>query len=66
MVKRHHWFMATVQQEIFVSKKIRQKRPSGSSSGVYFRQTSVVARLFFRRSVAALLHFGYLPIPEYL
>ena len=34
----------TVKQEIFVSEKFRQKRPSGSSSGIYFRQTSVVAR----------------------
>ena len=33
----------TVQQEIFVSEKFRQKRPSGSSSGIYCRQTSVVA-----------------------
>ena len=41
----------TVQQEMFVSEKFRQKRPSGSSSGIYFRQTSVVARLLFGRSV---------------
>ena len=27
-------------QKIFVSEKLRQKRPSGSSSGIYFRQTS--------------------------
>ena len=30
----------TVQQKIFVSEKFRQKRQSGSSSGIYFRQTS--------------------------
>ena len=29
------------------AKKIRQKRPSGSSSGIYFRQAWVVARLPF-------------------
>ena len=40
----------TVWQEIFHSEKFRQKRPSGSSSGIYFRQTSVVARLLFGRS----------------
>ena len=34
--------LSTVQQEIFVRGKFRQKRPSGSSSGIYFRQTSVV------------------------
>ena len=33
----------TVSQEIFVSEKFRQKGPSGSSSGIYFRQTSVIA-----------------------
>ena len=39
----------TVLQEIFVSEKFRQKRPSGSSSGLYFRQKPVVARLLFAR-----------------
>ena len=34
------------------AKKIRQKRSSGSSSGIYFRQTSVVARLLAGRSFA--------------
>ena len=30
----------TVQQKNFISEKFRQKWPSGSSSGIYFRQTS--------------------------
>ena len=55
----------TVQQEIFVSEKFRQKRPSGSSSGTYFRQKPVVARLLFARSVVALLLIVYLHIHEY-
>ena len=54
----------TVQQEIFVSEKFRQKRPSGSSSGIYFRQMSVVAHLLFGRSVVALLLIVYLHIHE--
>ena len=59
-------FFNTVQQEIL--EKIRQKRPSGSSSGIYFRQKSAVARLLFVRSVVALLciaslhkHEDYVP-----
>ena len=32
--------LVTVQQKFFVSEKFRQKRQSGSSSGIYFRQTS--------------------------
>ena len=31
--------LCTVQQKNFVSEKFRQKRSSGSSSGIYFRQT---------------------------
>ena len=31
------------------AKNFRQKRPSGSSSGIYFRQKPVVARLLFAR-----------------
>ena len=38
-----------IYQEIFVCEKFRQKRPLGSLSGIYFRQTPVVARLLFRR-----------------
>ena len=57
-------FSDTVQQEIFVSEKFRQKRPSGSSSGIYFRQTPVVARLLFGRSVVALLLIVYLRISD--
>ena len=44
----------TVQQKNFVSQKFRQKRPSGSSSGVYFRQTS--DRLFCLRSFGSLAY----------
>ena len=52
----------TVQQKIFVSEKFRQKRPSGSSSGIYFRQTS--GRSFvFGRSVRLLI--VYLHIHDY-
>ena len=39
--------MSTVKQGIFVGEKFRQKRPSGSSSRIHFRHTSVVARLLF-------------------
>ena len=41
-MKKTSWMhdTSTVQQKIFVSEKFRQKRPSGSSSGIYFRQTS--------------------------
>ena len=46
---------STVQQEIFVSEKFRQERPSGSSSGMYFRQTSVVAHLLAGCSLVTLL-----------
>ena len=44
----------TVQQKIFVSEKFRQKRPSGSSSGIYFRQTS--GRSFCLRSFGSLAY----------
>ena len=44
-----------IQQELFVSEKFRQKRPSGCSSGIYFRQTLVGSRLLFSRSIVALL-----------
>ena len=44
---------ATVQQKIFVSEKFRQKRPSGSSSGIYFRQTD---RSFWLRSFGSLAY----------
>ena len=54
----------TVQQEVFVSKKFRQQRPSGSLSGIYFSQTSAVACLLFGRSVVALLLIVYLQIHE--
>ena len=54
----------TVHLEIFVSEKFRQKRLSGSSSGTYFRQTSVVTRLLFGRSVVALLLIVYLHIHD--
>ena len=47
-------FLSTgiVQQKIFVSEKIRQERPSGSSSGIYLRQTS--DRSFCLRSFGSL------------
>ena len=48
----HIW--STVQQKIFVSEKFRQKRPSGSSSGIYFRQTS--DRSFCLRSFGSLAY----------
>ena len=49
MIDVHNWVnVPTVQQKIFVSEKFRQKRPSGSSSRVYFRQTS--GRSFCLRS----------------
>ena len=43
----------TVQQKIFVSEKFRQKQPSGSSSGIYFRQTD---RSFCLRSFGSLAY----------
>ena len=43
----------------FRQRKISSKRPSGSSSGIYFRQVPV-----FARSVVALLLIVYLPIHE--
>ena len=46
-------WMNTVQQKIFVSEKFRQKRPSGSSSGIYFRQTD---RSFCLRSFGSLAY----------
>ena len=52
-------------RKIFISEKFRQKRPSGSSSGIYFRQKPVVARLLFARSVVALLLIVYLHMHEY-
>ena len=55
---------AVVKQDIFVSEKFRQKRPSDSSSGIFFRQTSGVARLLFDRSVVALLLIVYLHIHD--
>ena len=39
----------------FRQRKISSKRPSGSSSGIYFRQVPVFSRLLFDRSVIALL-----------
>ena len=48
----------------FRQRKISSKRPSGSSSGIYFRQVLVFARLLFDRSVVALLLIVYLPIHE--
>ena len=48
----------------FRQRKILSKRPSGSSSGIYFRQVLVFARLLFDRSVVALLLIVYLPIHE--
>ena len=62
----HSFFSSfpTVQQEIFVSEKFRQKRPSGSSSGIYFRQTSAVTRLLTGCSVVALLLSVYFHIHE--
>ena len=45
-------------------RKISPKRPSGSSSGIYFRQVPVFARLLFDRSVVALLLIIYLSIHE--
>ena len=52
------WILAviccTVQQKIFVSEKFCQKRPSGSSSGIYFRQTS--GRSFRLRSFGSLAY----------
>ena len=47
------------------AKNFRQKRPSGSSSLIYFRQTLVVACLLFDLSVVALLLIVYLRIHEY-
>ena len=55
----------TVQHEIFISENFRQKLPSGSLSGIYIHQTSVVARLLFSRSVVALLLIVYLHIHEH-
>ena len=49
----------------FRQRKFRQKRPSGSSSGIYFRQKPVVARFLFARSVVALLLIVYFHIHEY-
>ena len=46
-----HRFKFRILQETVVSEKFRQKWPSGSSSGIYFCQTSVVARLLFGRLV---------------
>ena len=49
----------------FRQRKISSKRPSGSSSGIYFHQVLVFARfLLFDRSVVALLLIVYLPIHE--
>ena len=48
----------------FRQRKISSKRLSGSSSGIYFRQVPVFARLLFDRSVVALLLIVYLPIHE--
>ena len=48
----------------FRQRKISSKRPSGSSSGIYFRQVPVFARLLFDRSVVTLLLIVYLPIHE--
>ena len=48
----------------FRQRKISSKRPSGSSSGIYFRQVLVFARLLFVRSVVTLLLIVYLPIHE--
>ena len=61
--------LSTVKQEIFVSEKFRQTRPSGSSSDfylIYNSQTSIVARLLFDRSVIALLLIVYIRIHEYV
>ena len=44
----------TVEQKNFVSEKFCQKRPSGSSSGIYFRQTS--DRSFCLRPFGSLAH----------
>ena len=48
----------------FSSAKISSKRPSGSSSGIYFRQVPVFTHLLFDRSVVARLLIVYLPIHE--
>ena len=48
----------------FRQRKISSKRPSGSSSGIYFRQVPVFARLLFDFSVVALLLIVYLPTDE--
>ena len=48
----------------FRQRKISSKRPSGSSSGIYFCQVPVFARLLFHRSVIAPLLIVYLPIHE--
>ena len=44
--------------------KMPSTQLSGSSSGIYFRQTSAVACLLFGRSVIALLLIVYLQIHE--
>ena len=49
----------------FVSEKFRQKLKSGSSSGIYFRQTPVAARLLFGHAVVALLLIVFRRIHEY-
>ena len=41
-----------------------QKRPSGCSSGIYFRQTPVGSRLLFSRSIVALLIVIYFYIHD--
>ena len=41
-----------------------QKRLSGSSSGIYFRQTPVGSRLLFSRSIVALLIVVYFSIHD--
>ena len=48
----------------FRQRNISSKRPSGTSSGIYFRQVPVFTRLLFDRSVVALLLIVYLPIHE--
>ena len=48
----------------FRQRKISSKRPSGNSSGIYFRQVLAFIRVLFDCSVVALLLVVYLLIHE--
>ena len=57
--------LTTGKPQIFISGKFRQKRPSGTWSGICFRQTPGVDRLLFSRPVVALLLIVYFHSHEY-